>query len=74
MIVSQARARAIAPLHASSLHLVTLRACVHMQDWVPTTTSSKVRLRCTSSMAADGSATIVSFSLHKGERPPAGDA
>ena len=36
--------------------------------------SSKVRLRCTGSMAADGSATIASFSLHTGERPPADGA
>ena len=39
-------------------------------DWVPVTTASKVRLRCTGSMQADASATILSFSLHHGVRPP----
>ena len=74
MIVGQASERAslLACLHV--LLCVTLRACACAQDWVPTTTSSKVRLRCTGSMAADGSATIASFSLHKGERPPADGA
>lgn len=38
-------------------------------DWVPNTTASKVRFRCTSSMAADGSATVASFSVHHGTRP-----
>ena len=37
-------------------------------DWVPETTASKVRLRCTGSMAADSSALISSFSLHHAQR------
>lgn len=40
-----------------------------MIDWVPSTTASKVRFRCTGSMGQDGLATVRSFSLHRGQRP-----
>jgi len=38
-------------------------------DFVPSTTASKVRFRCTSSMADDGTVHIRSFSVHKATPP-----
>ena len=40
-----------------------------MIDFVPETTTTKVRFRCTKSLAADGTAIIKSFSAHYGTRP-----
>jgi hypothetical protein len=38
-------------------------------DFIPTTTAQKVRFRCTSSLASDGTAFIHSFSVHAGAPP-----
>jgi hypothetical protein len=39
-------------------------------DFVPKTTTSKIRFRCTASIATDGTARLRSFSAHDGEAPP----
>merc|ERR1712166_1494220 len=53
--------------HAQGVRGISVGA--RLVDFVPATTSSKVRFRCTSSMSPDSIVHIRSFSVHKGSAP-----